>query len=52
MREADLSPEEKAFVRLVEQFPTKPLPIVKAAVGFIVYTATIGLLCLGLLLVF
>lgn len=52
MNEAHLPPEEKAFLRLVEQFPTRPLPIVKAAIGFAVYTATIGLLCLGLLIVF
>ncbi len=52
MTEADLSPEEKAFVRLVQQFPAKPLPILKAFIGFIVYTAAIAMLCAGLWLAF
>ena len=52
MTEADLTPEQKAFVRLVHQFPARPLPILKALIGFAVYTAAIAGLCAGLWLVF
>lgn len=50
--EADLTPEQKAFVRLVHQFPARPLPILKALVGFAVYTAALAMLCAGLWLAF
>jgi hypothetical protein len=50
--EADYSPEEKLFARLVEQYPPRPLPILKALIGFIVYTAALAMLCAGLWLVF
>ena len=50
--EAFDTPEEKLFARLVEQYPPRPLPILKALIAFAVYAAAITGLCAGLWLVF
>lgn len=44
--EADYSPEEKLFARVVEQWPPRPLPILKALIAFAVYTLAVAGLCL------
>jgi hypothetical protein len=48
--EADLTPEQKAFVRLVHQFPARPLPVLKIAAAFAMMVAAVALACFGLLM--
>jgi hypothetical protein len=46
--EADYSPEEKLFARLVEQYPPRPVPVLKIVAAFAMFTASIALLCAGI----
>jgi hypothetical protein len=49
--EAFDTPEEKLFARVVEQWPPRPLPILKAFMAFAVYTLAVAGLCLAVWMV-
>jgi len=48
MMEAFDTPEQKLFARLVEQYPPRPVPVLKIAGAFLMFAATVALACVGL----
>ena len=46
--ESEFTPEQKLFCRLVDQYPPRPVPVLKIVAAFLMFAATVALVCVGL----